>query len=95
VPFGPVKTASGWNVGEVTRVSPAAPAVYATAKTALKSQMLVAAQLVVWRGWLGRQITSAHVRYAAKYRPSKPNSAPTTGPGQVNLPAAAATTGSK
>jgi peptidyl-prolyl cis-trans isomerase C len=88
-PFGPVQTQYGWNVGEVTKVVPAAPAVYSTIKAALKSQLLLAAQLEVWRTWLAKQIVAAHVRYSPTYEPADPNAAPTTGPGQVALPSTA------
>jgi peptidyl-prolyl cis-trans isomerase C len=87
-PFGPVQTQYGWNVGEVTKIVPAASAVYSTIEATLKSQLLLAAQLEVWRAWLAKQIVAAHVRYASAYQPADPNSAPTTGPGQVSLPSA-------
>jgi peptidyl-prolyl cis-trans isomerase C len=81
VPFGPVKTQYGWNVGEVVSVVPSTPAVYAKVRDGLRQQMVLAAQLTKWRKWLGTQIRAAHVRYAAKYRPADPNSAPTGAPG--------------
>jgi peptidyl-prolyl cis-trans isomerase C len=54
--------------------------VYAKVKDGLRQQMVLARQLTIWRGWLSGEIRKAHVRYAAKYLPADPNSAPTGAP---------------
>lgn len=78
--FGPVQTQYGWNVGLVVSITPSTPAVFDQVKDDLKQQLLVKAQLDVWRTWLSGEIRHAKVRYAARYRPADPDSAPTTGP---------------
>jgi peptidyl-prolyl cis-trans isomerase C len=88
-PFGPIQTRYGWNVGEVVKIVPAAPANYAQVKGSLHDQMLLAAQLTVWRAWLGSEIRNAHVEYARAYLPADPNSAPTGAPGSPEVPGAA------
>ena len=91
-PFGPVKTQYGWNVGVVASVSPAQPAVYATVKSDLKQQMVLARELQKWRSWLASKIHTAEVQYANAYRPADPNSAPTGAPGAPQVPGATSTT---
>lgn len=78
VPFGPVNTKYGWNVGVVTRVLAAKPAKFAAVKADLKSQLTMRDKLDVWRAWLSGQLRAAHVRYADRFRPAQPNEAPTT-----------------
>ncbi|MDT5233959.1 MAG: peptidyl-prolyl cis-trans isomerase [Mycobacterium sp.] len=85
--FGPVHTQYGWNVGEVVMVVAATPAVFSKVETGLNQQLQLAAELVLWRTWLGKQIAQAHVNYAPTYRPADPNAAPTGAPGQVDVPA--------
>ena len=80
-PFGPIKTRYGWNVGEVSQIVPASPAVYSKVKASLHDQMVLERQLALWRTWLGGEIGKAHVQYAPTYKPADPNAAPTGGPG--------------
>ncbi|MCU4184410.1 peptidylprolyl isomerase [Acidiferrimicrobium sp. IK] len=78
VPFGPVHDSSGaWDVGIVTAVHPAAAATLnATTTTAIKTVLTDQAQAQAWDSWLGKQIASAHIVYAAKYKPLNPDAPP-------------------
>lgn len=85
-PFGPVQEQGGtWDVGLVTAVSPPKAATDSgTVQTAIRNWLADKAELATWDAWLGKQITSAHVRYAATYRPAHPDSPPA-----VSLPSLA------
>jgi peptidyl-prolyl cis-trans isomerase C len=93
-PFGPIQTQYGWNVGEVVSVTQSAPAVLANVKSSLTSQMMLDAQLAIWRTWLSGQIKAANVRYASEYLPPDPNSAPSTQPGTPDVPTASSSSAS-
>lgn len=73
--FGPVKTTSGWNVGKVVEIVPEQRLAFATVKATLKQQLLTAAQLELWRSFLG-DLLKSDVVYAAAYRPADPGALP-------------------
>jgi peptidyl-prolyl cis-trans isomerase C len=83
--FGPVQTEHGWNVGQVVRIVPRAPAVFSKVKAVLKEQLLVKRELEVWREWLAAEIRHADVAYASKYRPTDPDAPPSSQP-DMDLP---------
>lgn len=74
--FGPVRTSSGWNVGQVVKVVPGRTATLAEVARALQQQLLLEQQSRVWQTWLGTQIKQADVRYADAYRPKDPDAVP-------------------
>lgn len=77
VAFGPVQEQSGWDVGLVTAVHPGHPATLdATTSAAIKTIITDQEQAAAWDSWLGRQIRSAHITYAAAYRPASPDQPP-------------------
>jgi peptidyl-prolyl cis-trans isomerase C len=74
--FGPVHTASGWNVGRVEEIVPAEAATFAGVAAALREQVQTEQAVKVWRAWLAKEIRRADIRYADAYRPSDPDAAP-------------------
>jgi len=72
VPFGPVRSSHGWNVGVVTRIVPGKPATYAAVAPQLRAEMNLRARATLWQSWLRKRIEAAHVRYADAYRPEDP-----------------------
>lgn len=77
VVFGPVQEQSGWDVGLVSAVHPGHPATLdATTSAAIKTIITDQEQAAAWDSWLGRQIRSAHITYAAAYRPASPDQPP-------------------
>jgi peptidyl-prolyl cis-trans isomerase C len=84
--FGPVQNQFGWNIGKVVGVLAPVPAVFEQVKDQFKQKLVLEEAMSSWRGWLGEQIRNAHVEYADGYRPSDPDAAPDTGPGQAPVP---------
>lgn len=80
--FGPVKTAHGWNIGQVTKIHEAVPLPFGQLKDALQNKLTNEARFNAWNRWLGQQIKAANVEYAPAYRPANPNSPPTQIPRQ-------------
>lgn len=76
VPFGPVKTKYGWNVGLVTKVQPAKAAVYKTVHDSLRLELIGEKSMTTWRSWLAAVLRSHKVDYAASYRPAQPYAVP-------------------
>ncbi|MCW2786658.1 MAG: PpiC-type peptidyl-prolyl cis-trans isomerase [Marmoricola sp.] len=75
-PFGPVRTKSGWNVGVVEKVVPAVVATLAGVSTSLKEELLGEQSVKAWRSWLGTVIKNAHIVYAKRFQPAKPDEVP-------------------
>lgn len=91
--FGPVQTQAGWDVGQVTQITPAVPATYDKVHDQLRDQLALERTTQDWREWLGAQIWAADVVYADDYRPADPTAAPeptTAGSGAASAPAARA-----
>lgn len=84
VPFGPVKTEHGWNVGEVTQVVPGRQLSFDEARDRIKAATERDRALHAWEGWLNDQVAQHDVSYADIYRPADPS---------VALPPAAPATG--
>jgi peptidyl-prolyl cis-trans isomerase C len=76
--FGPVQTQYGWNVGMVTTILPATPAIAGAVHEPLRNQLLVERKADAWRAFLGGGLTDADVRYAADYTPADPDGLPST-----------------
>ncbi|WP_067430599.1 peptidylprolyl isomerase [Nocardioides jensenii] len=74
--FGPVKTAYGWNVGQVVKVVPARQRPFAKIKDQVADTLRSERALEVWRDWLGDEIKDADVEYADDYRPEHPDEPP-------------------
>lgn len=74
--FGPVRTQSGWNIGQVTKITAGRTATLEEVAKALQQQLLVEKQSRVWQDWLKKQIKDADVTYADDYRPKDPNAVP-------------------
>jgi peptidyl-prolyl cis-trans isomerase C len=75
-PFGPVQTAQGWNVGEVTQVIPGKPADFAQSQIPLKQAVTNDRKVAAWSSWLQNELHTQDVRYADAYRPADPDGAP-------------------
>ncbi|MBK0870857.1 peptidylprolyl isomerase [Saccharopolyspora sp. HNM0986] len=82
VPFGPVQTQHGWNVGEVLGVHPPVPAVFEQVRDQLKQQLTYEKTMDRWQKWLGDRLRAADVSYADDYRPADPDSPPKVAPGK-------------
>jgi peptidyl-prolyl cis-trans isomerase C len=76
VPFGPVKTQYGWNVGLVEKVVASKAATLAGVTTTLKATLVKEKSIAVWSDWLKKLVAHADVDYASAYRPSDPDSIP-------------------
>lgn len=75
VPFGPVKTQQGWNVGVVTAITPPGHLSLAQAHDSLRDLLLTERKSAAWQAWLTLQLRNAHVQYASSYQPADPYSA--------------------
>ena len=69
--FGPVKSSSGWNVGQVEAVNSARSAPFEQVAEALKQQLVIERESTAWRKFLLKRMHSDEIRYAPKYRPAK------------------------
>ncbi len=74
--FGPIQTASGWNVGVVQSVTPAHTLTFDDVAAGLAEQMASERRSALWRSWLRTTIDQANIRYADKYRPKNPDALP-------------------
>lgn len=93
--FGPVKTQSGWNVGQVLEVRPPSTPPFEQVAAQLTEKLRSDRSLGVWRGWVDERIRDADIEYADEFRPAdadrpKPQAAASGAPGAVR-PVAAAT----
>jgi peptidyl-prolyl cis-trans isomerase C len=100
--FGPVKTQSGWNVGQVLEVRPAtqlSQVPFDKAVGSLGERLRSDRALATWRDWQAEQVTQAHVRYADEFRPADPNlaaafaSPPASPPAPAALPVSTGSAG--
>lgn len=92
--FGPVRSASGWNVGQVLEVAPAVLPPFDRIRSALDAKLRDDRALGVWRGWMDQQTSRADIEYADDLRPTPPpgpGPAPAAPPAPVGAPAAPAT----
>lgn len=81
VPFGPINEGSGggWDVGLVTAVNPAQPAVNnPTTQGIIRTYLTDQTQNRRWMAWLSGQLTAAHITYASGLKPAQPHAAPQT-----------------
>lgn len=76
--FGPVQTQNGWNVGQVVDVVPGQPLTFDQVRDQLREQVNNERKSPVWNAWLANTIRSAHVEYAAQYKPANPDAPPNT-----------------
>lgn len=76
VPFGPVATEDGWNVGVVRRVIPARPAAFAKVAPKVAELEHSELKLEAWRSWLEDALRGASAEYADDYRPEDPDQLP-------------------
>lgn len=74
--FGPVKTKSGWNVGQVMDIVPPRAVTFEDVKNDLIKRLTAKYQLTEWRSFLHTSLKNADVEYADAYRPADPTSAP-------------------
>lgn len=74
--FGPVKTKSGWNIGQVLEVQPKKPLKLEQVKNQLRETVRSERALAKWRKWQADQIRAADVEYADQYRPADPDAPP-------------------
>ncbi|GAB3077968.1 peptidylprolyl isomerase [Nocardioides zeae] len=84
--FGPVESAFGWNVGQVTAVVPGEPLAFEQVRDTLVEALTARAQLAVWQDFVGGLLEDGDVEYAAGYEPDDPTAPPS------NLPPAAGAT---
>jgi peptidyl-prolyl cis-trans isomerase C len=76
VPFGPVQTQSGWNVGVVTEVVPSRALTFDEVADTIKARLYDDARLEMWNDFIAEQIEEADVTYADRYRPADPAAPP-------------------
>lgn len=74
--FGPVRTESGWNVGQVVGIEPARTADRADVLAALREQLLLEERSDLWGDWLRTTLRDADVTYADTYAPDDPDALP-------------------
>ena len=79
--FGPVQTQSGWNVGKVVAIVASRSVTFDSVRTNVIATMQSNNTMTAWKAWLSNQLTTADVRYAARYKPADPLQLPT-----VNVP---------
>lgn len=76
VPFGPVQSEYGWNVGVVVSAQASQPLALTQVTDQLKTELLNQRKLSAWRTWLAKQIKAADIEYADAYKPKNPDAAP-------------------
>lgn len=76
VPFGPVRTDDGWNVGLVRNVVAARPADFDQVADKVVELELSEHKLEIWRDWMQDALRDASVEYADDYRPAHPDRLP-------------------
>ena len=86
--FGPVKTASGWNVGQIIDIVSSKPVSFDDVATEIRERLTSEEKLARWRSFLSDALTNADVEYADSYRPRNPTGPPTS---QTEVPAKSAT----
>jgi len=69
-PFGPVKTTSGWNVGEVVGIRPGERLSFEDVEDKVRAEVLRQRAFERWREWVAERLRTADVDYADEYRPS-------------------------
>ncbi|MGH3951592.1 MAG: peptidylprolyl isomerase [Pseudonocardiaceae bacterium] len=74
--FGPVKTAHGWNVGQVTDVRPPRKLPYTEVAASLKESLKNEKAVNEWRDWLTALLKRSDVEYADEFRPAAPLAPP-------------------
>jgi len=67
--YGPVLGPQGWNVGVVSRVTPAVPATLPSVGEQLRAALVAEEKQRRWTAWLADELRSADIEYAADYRP--------------------------
>ena len=75
VPFGPVQTEHGWNVGEVTQIVPGRRLGWEEARERVAADLERTRVLQAWEGWLDEQVAQRDLVYADAYRPADPTAA--------------------
>lgn len=68
--FGPVRTAEGWNLGQVLEVTPAVPLGFDEVRAQLGEWLRQRRVEQTWQAWLDGQMAEAEVSYADEYRPT-------------------------
>lgn len=76
VVFGPVKTANGWNVGQVVEVRPSRKLSFGNVARTLQGSLKTEKAVNSWRDWLVARLKQSDVEYADSYRPSDPYAPP-------------------
>lgn len=76
VPFGPVRSEHGWNVGVVVEIHRAEPPRYSVVRPAVADRVLQEDRVEEWQTWLEHVVAGAEVRYADDYRPKDPDALP-------------------
>lgn len=74
--YGPVRTADGWNVGQVLQILPAVPLSLDRIRERLRADLFEQRKRDAWSTWLSGRLASARVRYADAYRPTDPDRPP-------------------
>lgn len=77
--FGPIKTASGWNVGQVTKITKSRPVAYKDIADDIAAKMHGDRQLVLWTSFMKQKIDEADIEYADEYQPANPDVVPAEG----------------
>jgi peptidyl-prolyl cis-trans isomerase C len=75
--FGPIRTTSGWNVGQVVQIVLGRPLGYDEVSATLKTRLTLDRKMVIWRSFITDQLRRTRVTYAATYQPDNPDTVPT------------------
>lgn len=73
VVYGPIKTAHGWNVGQVLEQRAPVRLAFDQIKDQLRGDLARRNAETSWRDWVTRRVKDAHVEYADLYRPRNPD----------------------
>ncbi len=74
--FGPVKTDTGWHVGQVRRIFPSSPAVYGEVAAQWMQSLETEKAVKEWRSFLEDLLAKSDARYHPDYQPDDPTSLP-------------------
>ncbi|KRC53790.1 hypothetical protein ASE19_06735 [Nocardioides sp. Root79] len=74
--FGPVKTASGWNVGQVVDIVPSRPVTFKDVVDEIRERLTAEDKLTTWRKFLEDVLARGDVEYAAAFMPDDPTAPP-------------------
>ena len=76
----PIHSQYGWNVIEVTAITPAKRSTFASAKATIRGALTSQLQQEAWQVWLDKALQTAKIDYAAGYNPAQLAATPSASP---------------